>query len=275
MTRPPVTEGVPPHRDFFNELYLKYNRPEYIHPDPLELVLRYPDCGDREIAGLIASCLALGRVNSILNAGGEVLGRLNPLRKSVLSLNANDLRKLFANFSYRFYTGRHIVDLISGVRSCIERFGSLGRCFRSLLPPDAQTVYPAVVGFVEQLTHFTGSGESASCPLLPHPDHGSSCKRLHLYLRWMIRKDDVDPGCWTGISQALLLFPVDTHILRLSRTLGITQRRQADLKTSFEITSFFKTLRPEDPVRYDFCLSRMGIHPELKEKWYELISVVK
>jgi uncharacterized protein (TIGR02757 family) len=269
LTRLPETEGAPPLQDFFNELYLKYNRPEYIHPDPLELVLRYPDSEDREIAGLVASCLSLGRVNAILKSVSEVLRRLNPLRESVLSLNANDLRKLFADFTYRFYSGRHIVDLISGIRGCIERFGSLGRCFRSMLPPDAQTVYPAAVGFVAELSR--GSHAGASCPLLPLPERGSSCKRLHLYLRWMIRKDDVDPGCWTDISPSLLLFPVDTHILRLSRTLGITQRRQGDLKTSLEITSFFKTFRPEDPVRYDFCLSRMGIHPELKEKWYELL----
>ena len=84
-----------------------------------------------------------------------------------------------------------------------------------------------------------------------------------MYLRWMIRKDDVDPGCWKGISPSKLVIPVDTHIHRICRKLRLTRRKQADLKTALEITEKFRRIAPDDPVKYDFVLTRFGIRDDL------------
>ena len=91
------------------------------------------------------------------------------------------------------------------------------------------------------------------------PSAGSACKRLNLYLKWMIRNDQVDPGCWKKIPPSKLVMPLDTHIFRICSNLGITKRKSADMKTALEITSFFRSINPEDPIKYDFALTRPGI----------------
>jgi len=99
--------------------------------------------------------------------------------------------------------------------------------------------------------------------LLPCPEKGSACKRYHLYLRWMVRKDAVDPGGWDGISASKLIVPLDVHMHRICMGLGLTSRAQADLKTALEVTQRFRAIVPEDPVRYDFALTRTGIRNDL------------
>ena len=98
----------------------------------------------------------------------------------------------------------------------------------------------------------------------PDPAAGSACKRLHLFLRWMVRSDDVDPGPWTSVPAGKLVIPLDTHLHRLAAKLGATRRRSADRTTALEITEAFRRIRPDDPVRYDFALTRLGIRPDVQ-----------
>ena len=102
-----------------------------------------------------------------------------------------------------------------------------------------------------------------SSSLLPDPDRGSACKRLHLFLKWMVRVDAVDPGGWTVLPPSALVVPVDTHMHRIGLALGLTERGQADIRTALEMTEAFSLVRPDDPVRYDFALTRFGIRPDL------------
>ncbi|MFC1474950.1 TIGR02757 family protein, partial [bacterium] len=102
-------------------------------------------------------------------------------------------------------------------------------------------------------------GGNRSCYLTPAPRRGSACKRMNLFLRWMVRRDDVDPGPWTDVPASKLVVPLDTHMHRISSGMGLTSRKQADLKTAIEITDAFRAISPEDPVRYDFALTRLGI----------------
>ncbi len=96
--------------------------------------------------------------------------------------------------------------------------------------------------------------------LLPSPGKGSACKRLNLFLRWMVRSDDVDPGGWSGVDAGKLIVPLDTHMHRMGLEVGLTRRKQADMQAALEVTRAFRTIAPEDPVRYDFALTRLGIH---------------
>ena len=142
------------------------------------------------------------------------------------------------------------------VRTQLLRHGSLGDLFRAGVGQGDATVLPALQTWVKAL-RSDGSRRSS---LLASPAGGSACKRLLLYMRWMLRRDAVDPGCWRFPgSPRLLLVPLDTHLHRAAMELGLTRRKQADLKTAVEITEGLRRLCPEDPVRYDFGLAHLGI----------------
>lgn len=247
--------------DRLERLYRAYNRREYVHPDPLEFLYRYPDPAEREIVALVAASLAYGRVARILTSVSDVLERMQPSpRHFVARTSEADMQKTFGGFVHRFATGDALAALLTGVRRILQRHGSLCRLFNSGLSPGDDSVVPALTAFVRIL-----ADACPACPghLLPRPERGSACKRFHLFLRWMVRRDAVDPGGWEGVSPSLLVVPLDVHMHRIGRILGLTRRRAADLRTAREMTEGFRKMAPGDPVRYDFCLSRLGIRNDL------------
>lgn len=242
-------------------LYRLYNRPEYIDPDPLAVVRRYHDLREREIVALLSSSLALGRVDLILRAIEDLLTRLpHPLTR-LPEMGSKEIIERCRGFVYRFFRENHLASLLLALRTVLRRHGSLEVALSSSTAEGR--LQEGLTGLVEMLV--AASPERTSI-LLSNPRAGSASKRLHLFLRWMIRSDAVDPGGWAAFSPAELLVPVDTHMLRIATALGITARKQADLRTSVEITDFFRTLTPEDPVRYDFVLTRFGIRPGFFEE---------
>jgi uncharacterized protein (TIGR02757 family) len=253
-------------------LYRRYNRREFVHPDPLEMVYVYSAPEDQEIAGLLSACLAYGRVAQILVSVGRVLDLIgdaggNGTRGSPHAFlgraTDREVRDLFRPFKHRFTTGSEVAALLIGVKRSIAEFGSLEALFASGLKARDETVLPALATFVERLRISSG-GPAACSTLLSSPTDGSACKRLNLYLRWMVRRDKVDPGPWRKVPRTKLVVPLDTHMFRIARALGLTRRRQANLKTAVEITQAFARHSPRDPVRYDFCLTRLGINPNFK-----------
>jgi len=140
----------------------------------------------------------------------------------------------------------------------LNEFGSLEACF--LADGEAEMdMRGAEAAFAARLCRMFPEGEST---LLPSPEHGSACKRLNLMLRWLVRCDEVDPGGWTEVPASALIVPLDTHMHRIARRLGLTRRKSADWKTAEEVTKAFAKYVPDDPVRYDFPLTRFGIHPD-------------
>ncbi len=241
------------------ELYLRYNRREWVSPDPLQYLYAYDDCCDREVAGLVAALLAYGRVQQILRSVGEVLDRLGSApRKFLLAASPGRLGSMFTGFKHRFATDDHLVELLVAIRDVLGRYGSLGECFADGLDETDETVYPALVRFVGQLNR---SADGRCGHLLADPAKGSACKRYHLYLRWMVRQDAVDPGGWSCVDKSKLIVPLDTHMHRIALAMGATRRAAADGQTAREVTAAFKRIRPDDPVRYDFALTRSGINP--------------
>ncbi len=238
-------------------LYAKYNAPEHIHPDPLEFVVQFPDKGNREIAGLFAACLAYGRVRTILKSVATVLAPMEGRpREFILTHGPEDFDTIYRQFSHRFTKGGDISALARGVREVLMAHGSLERCFQNHDPTDADTILPALKGFTDELRRNAGHSLSF---LLPDPEKGSALKRLNLFLRWMVRHDRVDPGGWDTISPGKLLVPLDTHIHAFALRQGLTRRKHADLMATLEVTEKFKVLTPQDPVKYDFALTRLGI----------------
>lgn len=247
---------LPLSRNHFDAFYLKYNRREYVHPDPIEFLYRYKDVSDREIAGLIASSLAYGRVKQIFRNLSLIMEKLGDNPALFLKENKSlfILERTFEGFKHRFTRGEEVALLLFGIKKALEKFGSLNECFLSGLKKDAHTVLPALISFVHELS---AGGRPPS--LLPLPERGGASKRLNLYLRWMVRRDAVDPGGWKGISRAKLIIPLDTHMHRVCRGMHLTERKAADMKTALEITSRFCQINPQDPVKYDFSLTRPGI----------------
>jgi len=238
-------------------LYALYNRREFVRPDPLEFLYRYEDPADREIVGLVASSLAYGRVLQINRSIEGVLSRMTPSpSRFIRNVSPESLGRTFSTFRHRFTTGDEMATMLLGVKNVVVKYGSLHACFSSVLERGAQTVAPALACFVEELS--TGAPGCRSS-LLPSPLKGSACKRLHLFLRWMVRSDDIDPGGWDNIPPSALIIPLDTHMHRVCLGLGLTRRRQANMKTALEVTNSFRKMVPDDPVRYDFILTRPGI----------------
>jgi len=235
-------------------LYNKYNKREFVHPDPLEFLYLYEKALDREIVGLIASSLAYGKVAQILKSVWSVL---EPMGKSphdfLLCQNRGTLIEFFGNFKHRFTTSPELVDFLLKIRESINEFGSLNKLFLTGYDGNIQS---GLCFFTKRLTNNQKNS------LLPEPSKASACKRLYLYLRWMVRADEVDPGGWEGIKPSQLIIPLDTHMYNICKTLGLTNRNQANIKTSIEITRAFIDICPEDPVKFDFALTRLGIRTD-------------
>lgn len=240
-------------------LYEKYNHPKWIHPDPLEFVRQHQSPLDQEVAGLIASSLAYGRVKQILSSVMLVLKAMGGSpRNFLLETDRSVWLALFKDFKHRFTSAQELVKFLEGIKKTLEHYGSLYECFAHYLEGYHFSVIPALSHFVRNLRN----GDLSYNSLLPLPEKGSACKRLHLFLRWMIRRDSVDPGPWEGIAPSILVIPLDTHMYRICSNLGMTQRKSADQKCALEITDYFRNICPDDPVKYDFSLSRLGIRQE-------------
>jgi len=239
-------------------LYDKYNHRKFVHPDPLEFLYRYDDPRDREIAGLVSSSLAYGRVAQILKSVDIVLDKMNPSPyRFLLETGTEKLEEYFEGFKHRFTTGSEIAGLLTAGGKMIRDFGSLNSAFLENYNSGDDNIIPASLSFCKNFSIFSNN---SCCSLIPSHTGGSAFKRLNLFLRWMVRDDSVDPGGWKGIPPSKLIVPLDTHMHRISLHLGLTERKQADMKTAVEITGSFKNIEKNDPIRYDFALTRIGIN---------------
>ncbi len=246
-------------KEYLEGLYCSYNRREFVHPDPLEFLYRYANPLDREIVGLIASSLAYGRVNQILKSVECVLKCIPMPHKDLLNMDYMDLQAVFSGFKHRFTTGNDLAALLLGIKKVIQEYGSIEGAFMTFHDTKDFTLAPALSKFVDIV--WQKANYSANF-LLPSPENKSACKRAFLFLRWMVRCDEVDPGGWQ-MPAFKLVVPLDTHMHRIAMSLGLTRRKQADLKAAMEVTEGFRCISPQDPVRYDFCLTRFGIHPDM------------
>ncbi len=240
-------------------IYEKYNRRKFVHPDPLEFIYRFDHKEDIEIAGIIASSLAYGSVFQILKSVETALDLLEwKPSHSLKHLSKTAIKKRFNGFRYRFTSGDMMGEFLCAIKTIIEQYGSLEDCFLNGYRKSHDTFLPALTAFADNFINEFHPGY-----LIPHPSKGSACKRFCLFLRWMIRNDEVDIGCWKALPFAKLIIPLDTHMFKIGTMLGFTTRKHASMKTSLEITEGFKTINKNDPVKYDFSLTRYGIREEL------------
>jgi len=235
------------------KLYRKYNHKRFIPPDPLQFVYRYDKKADMEIAGFLAAMFAYGAVEQIEKFLDILLGKMGKSPAGFIkNFSAKD-RKLFKSMKYRFNTGEDIIKLLEILKKVLVRYGSIEKLFLKGYSETDENIIPAAEKFVRALD---GKGVKF---LLSGPANGGTCKRLFLFLRWMVRKDEVDAGLWKGVDKSKLIVPVDVHIGRLSKIIGLHNKKTMNLKTAVEITAGFAEICPKDPLKYDFALSRIGI----------------
>jgi uncharacterized protein (TIGR02757 family) len=270
-------------KGFLEHSYSTFNRPEFIDPDPLLVAREFASVEDREIAALVASCLAVGSAPLIVKASRDIISRMENQPRAFLESAGTDrkrgggkkggayadLASAFRGFKYRFFTGDDIASLLFGVREVLGTRGTLGGAFSSCMKSGDETVLGALEGFIGEIVRARGAHDFAK-NLLPSPEGKSACKRPLLFLRWMVRSDAVDPGGWDRSLTSALVQPMDTHMTWVAeRFCFIPGGRPANLKTAIEVTRRFRELNEADPVKYDFCLTRPGIHPELsREDWF-------
>lgn len=232
--------------------------------DPVAFAHRYAAPADQALVGLFAALLAYGRADLIARALADVTARMGPApAAAALADDEAAARERFGGFVYRFTRGDDLARLWLGAAALVRRYGNLGAAFAHFDEPAAPDLRPALAGFRTALLAPTAGfpARGAFRHLVPDPAAGSACKRFNLYLRWMVRGPDaVDLGLWREhVAPARLVVPLDTHVHRIGRYLGLTRRRQADWRTAAEITASLRRLDPSDPVRYDFALAHMGI----------------
>lgn len=235
--------------------------------DPVSLVRRYREPKDQEVAGLLCASLAYGRVDLFRPILARLLGALGPSPSDFCrALHPRADFALFTPFAYRFNVGADLACLAWAIGCALRAHGTLEALFLERLA-EAGSLQGGLAGFNGWLRNQDAAPVLAALGppralhhLLPDPARGGASKRHLLYLRWMARPADaVDLGAWRGLEPARLIIPVDTHIARMARNLGLTRRRDLSWRTAEEITAALRLLDPEDPVKYDFALCHFGM----------------
>jgi uncharacterized protein (TIGR02757 family) len=247
------------------------DRAARIAADPVEFPRACTDPDDAEVAGLVAVSLAYGRADLFKPVVARVLAAMgpSPARFAEAFAAAPD-RAAFEGITYRFNRPADLAALVAAVGHVRRAHGGLGARFRALFEaagggPGA--LRPALAGLASELRGappvgplLRGRGPRGLRHLLPDPAGPGASKRWNLYLRWMVRGPDaVDLGVWRGVPASALVVPLDTHVHRVARALGLTRRRDASWRTAEEITAALRLVDPADPVRFDFALCHLGM----------------
>jgi uncharacterized protein (TIGR02757 family) len=250
-----------------NKKVKEYNQSAFIEKDPIVIPHRFTKKADIEIAGLFAAVFAWGNRTTIINKATDVLERMDNAPFEFCTQHTDkDLMRL-VGFVHRTFNDTDLLYFIAFLQHHYSQQESLETAFFK------HTITGAKISTVEAaLTHFHDyffSLEMVPSRTKKHiasPVSGSTCKRLNMYLRWMVRKDNtgVDFGLWKSIPPSALICPVDVHVARVARSFGMIQRKQTDWETAIELTNYCRTLDSKDPVKYDFALFSLGVNEKYK-----------
>jgi uncharacterized protein (TIGR02757 family) len=264
---------------FLDRLVREYHQPKYLSSDPLEFVHRFQDPWDQEAVALVAALLAYGNVKQIRRSVSNLLGCLGPggpaafVRGLGTAEGAKAGHAALAGFVHRFNRGKDVALLLELLGRSWKEHGSLGAHFVSYLEPDAADFSEALNQLLGDWLKWAGRRARGSfLYFVTAPRDGSCCKRWCMFLRWMGRRDELDPGLWAErgalrrtlpegrfLRPSQLVLPLDTHTGRISQYLALTDRKTLGWRAASEITARLRVYDSADPTRYDFALSRLGI----------------
>ena len=254
-----------------------FPRAHHVGQDPVQFVRRYEDSADREIVGFVASAFSYGNVKAVLSSVETIVSRMGPHpAEFVASFDPRRTGGVFKGFQHRWNNSKDLSVLLWILRRLLEEHGSL----EDALAGDLSSRESSVERILDVFSlRALGSGYEQFYSkrdlrerrgvryFFPRPSAGSACKRLNLFLRWMVRPDDgVDCGVWSRIGTHQLVIPLDTHIARISGYIGLSTMRSPGWKMALEITEILRRLDPSDPLRYDFALCHLGIAGDCPRK---------
>lgn len=256
-------------KNYLETTFEQFHKPSYMRIDPLLCVHRFSSDNDVEACAFLASSIAYGRAEMIIRNVNLLLEKMEHRPSAfIVDTGLKEKRKIFKGFKHRFNVSDDIALLLECLRHIRLEHGGLETLFTGV--PQRPTVK-------ENLDHYTMTikkiarilskpVQSSFDYLFPSPSSGSACKRLNMFLRWMVReRDGIDFGLWKNVSSSSLIMPVDTHIAQIATSLGFTKRSTADWRMAEEITSALRKFDHNDPVRYDFSLCRAGMVTFRKE----------
>lgn len=245
---------------FLEHHYAVFNKPEFIVDDPISIPHRFNRLQDREIMGFWAAMLAWGQRKTIIQSAAKLVALMDNAPYDFILNHEEKDREAFLGFRHRTFQSMDTLWFLEFFQQYYRKQDSLELAFFRHLTSGDEHVGPALAGF-----HF----DFFDHPCAPErtrkhvatPERGSTCKRLNMFLRWMVRRDDsgVDFGIWKNISASQLLIPLDVHVDRVARRLGLIERKQTDWQTVVELTARLRTFDPQDPVKYDFALFGLGV----------------
>ena len=244
--------------ELLESLHDKFNNESFIEADPISVPHSYADAGDIEISGLLASTIAWGNRKAIVQSSHRMMRYMDNSPKDFV-LNASDAEiATLSSYVHRTFNGEDLQDFVRALRHIFNKWGSIGGFFESRYAEhqDLRRVFSEFRREFHSVEHNPHSEKHMSSI-----DKGAACKRLCMYLRWMVRRDDrgVDFGLWRGIPMSALYMPLDIHTSRMGRGLGLLERKQNDWKAVEELTASLREFNTEDPVRYDYSLFGVGI----------------
>ena len=247
-------------------LYADFNVQESV-ADPVWRVRRYEQPADQEVVAFIAAALAFGRVQSVLNSIDGMLAVMGPSPAAfVRAFDPVRDRDVFAHLVHRWTNGRDFAALVWLLRQMLDRSGSIENFFVEGLAADAVDVGAALESFSTRALKLDVSaiyGRKKPRPgvayFFSRPSSGGACKRLNLFLRWMVRSDRVDLGAWTKVKAGQLLIPLDTHVIRVGQCLQLTRLKSPGWRMAADITASLRAIDPVDPIRFDFSICHVGM----------------
>lgn len=238
----------------------EYNRPAFIPHDPISIPHRFSKKGDIEIAGFFASIFAWGNRTTIINKTTELMKLMEDAPHDfILHHSDNDLQTLL-RFKHRTFNTTDLLYFLLFLKHHYKKNASLEAAFTKWMNDGDENIENGLIGFHD----YFFSLEDAPVRTKKHiatPSRGSTCKRLCMFLRWMVRSDDcgVDFGIWKNISPSQLVCPIDVHVGRVARSFNLISRKQTDWLTALELTAQLKKMNALDPVKYDFALFSLGV----------------
>lgn len=243
------------HYNFFDK--------SQISPDPLEFLHRYSIYHDIEIAGILSSVFAYGNVKQIIATLEKIHSSMNyKPHEFVVNFNVKNDSIKFKNIKHRFYSSSDIVKLFTALNKIYKVYGSLKYLFLLYYFEKENSLKDTISFFSAHLTEIITNYSKPSHGIkfmFPDPKKGSACKRMNLFLRWMVRKDELDFGLWNEIPKSKLIIPVDTHVAQICEQLKLTKCKNVSWKMAEEITDQLKKFDPYDPVKYDFAICHIGM----------------
>lgn len=257
---PPLLPDFNTCRAILEEAADRFNRPAFIEHDPISVPHRFNKLQDREIIGFWAATLAWGQRKTILQSALKLSRLMDDAPHDFILNHQESDRKRFLEFKHRTFQATDTLYFLEFFQQYYRRHDTLETAFVRHLQPGAADVEAAISGFHRDFFALPYAPERTRKHVAT-PERGSTCKRINMFLRWMVRRDErgVDFGLWKQISPAQLLIPLDVHVERIARGLGLLERPQVDWKAVLELTERLRVFDPADPVRFDFALFGMGV----------------